>query len=291
MLACANEPIYDGATESRLSIAIRLLAARTNWHAPEKCLDFIKMLNDVVPKQNFLPKNYYEAKRVVSTLWLKAGKIDCCEAGCMLYYKDDIELTESKFCGLPRYFPLKGQKRRYTNVPIKRMFYLPIIPRLQRLYTSMESTSQMRWHFENKNDDGLLRHPCDGKAWKHFDRVYPDFVADPRHVRLGLCSDGFTPYIQASTSSYSCWPIFVTPYNLLPEMCMTKPMFLTCIIPGPSNPTKKIDVNLQPLINELQQLWNEGVLTYNISSKENFLMRAYLMWTINDFSAYDMLSG
>ena len=132
---------------------------------------------------------------------------------------------------------------------------------------------------------------CDGKARKHFDTVYLDFVADPRHVRLGLCSDGFTPYIQASTSSYSCWPIFVTPYNLLPEMCMTKPMFLTCIIPGPSNPTKKIDVNLQPLINELQQLWNEGVLTYNISSKENFLMRAYLMWTINDFSAYDMLSG
>jgi len=30
MLAAANEPIYDGATESKLSVAIRLLAARTN---------------------------------------------------------------------------------------------------------------------------------------------------------------------------------------------------------------------------------------------------------------------
>jgi len=73
---------------------------------------------------------------------------------------------------------------------------------------------------------------------------------------------------------------------------MTKPyMFLTCIIPSPSNPTKKIDVYLQPLIDELQQLWNGGVLTYDISSKENFLMRACLMWTINDFPAYGMLSG
>jgi len=32
MLAFANEPVYDGATESRLSVAIRLLASRTNWY-------------------------------------------------------------------------------------------------------------------------------------------------------------------------------------------------------------------------------------------------------------------
>jgi len=32
MLASAHEPIYDGATQSKLSIAIRLFGARTNWH-------------------------------------------------------------------------------------------------------------------------------------------------------------------------------------------------------------------------------------------------------------------
>ena len=111
-------------------------------------------------------------------------------------------------------------------------------------------------------------------------------------MRLGLSSDGFTPYVQPSTSPYSCWPVFLTPYNLPPEMCMTKPyMFLTCLIPGPSNPTKKIDVYFQPLIDDLNQLWNEGVMTYDISTRENFVMRACLMWTINDFPAYGMLSG
>jgi len=68
----------------------------------------------------------------------------------MLYYKDDIELTRCKFGGIPRYFPSKGQKGRYKNISIKRMFYFPIIIRLQRLYASIESTRQMRWHFENK---------------------------------------------------------------------------------------------------------------------------------------------
>ena len=32
-------------------------------------------------------------------------------------------------------------------------------------------------------------------------------------------------------------------------------------------------------------------LTYDISRKHNFVMRAALMWTINDFPAYEMFSG
>lgn len=33
-----------------------------------------------------------------------------------------------------------------------------------------------------------------------------------------------------------------------------------------------------------------GVQTYDISTKQNFQMRATLMWTINDFLAYSMLA-
>jgi len=33
------------------------------------------------------------------------------------------------------------------------------------------------------------------------------------------------------------------------------------------------------------------VLTYDISKKQNFMMKVALMWTINDFPAYGMLSG
>ena len=68
-------------------------------------------------------------------------------------------------------------------------------------------------------------------------------------------------------------------------------MFLTCVIPGLKNPKANIHVYLQPLIDDLKTLWNEGVQTYDISKKENFQMRAALMWTINDFPAYGMLSG
>ena len=108
-------------------------------------------------------------------------------------------------------------------------------------------------------------------------------------MRLGLCSDGFNPYIQASSSPYSCWAVIVTPYNLPPEMCMSKPyMFLSCRIPGPSNPKASIDVYLEPLIDDLKKLF---ILTYDVSRKQKFMMRECLMWTINDFPAFGMLSS
>jgi hypothetical protein len=68
-------------------------------------------------------------------------------------------------------------------------------------------------------------------------------------------------------------------------------MFLSTIIPGPSSPGRNIDVCLRPLIDELAQLWSFEALTYDISRKQNFLMKAVLMWTINDFPVYGMLSG
>jgi len=67
-------------------------------------------------------------------------------------------------------------------------------------------------------------------------------------------------------------------------------MFLSIVIPGPSSPGRNIDVCLQPLIDELTKLWSSGALIYDISRKQNFIMRATLMWTINDFPAYGMVS-
>ena len=67
-------------------------------------------------------------------------------------------------------------------------------------------------------------------------------------------------------------------------------MFLSTVIPCPRSLNRNIDACIQPLIDELAQLWSFGALTYDISRKQNFLMRAALMWTINDFPAYGMLS-
>ncbi|KAA0053370.1 CACTA en-spm transposon protein [Cucumis melo var. makuwa] len=88
--------------------------------------------------------------------------------------------------------------------------------------------------------DDVLRHPADAEGWKHFDSEYPDFASDPRNVRLGLALDGFNPFGQMSTS-------YKTNF------------FMSLLIPSPRSPGREIDVYLQPLIEELKELWTFGV--------------------------------
>jgi len=65
---------------------------------------------------------------------------------------------------------------------------------------------------------------------------------------------------------------------------------MSTLIPGPRAPGNDIDVYLQPLIDELKELWKIGVETYDVSMKETFQLHASILWTINDFPAYGNLS-
>ena len=110
----------------------------------------------------------------------------------------------------------------------------------------------MTWHYDKRTDDGVLRHPADFKVWKTLDEIHKSFSSEKRNVRLGLASDGFNPFENMSTSN-SVWPVVPVPYNLPPWMCMKQPYFmLSLIIPGPKGPGNKIDIYLQPLVDELK---------------------------------------
>ncbi|KAH1092344.1 hypothetical protein J1N35_019601 [Gossypium stocksii] len=48
--------------------------------------------------------------------------------------------------------------------PIKILRYFPLIPRLQRLFMLSKTAESMRWHHDQRIDDGLLRHLADSLA-------------------------------------------------------------------------------------------------------------------------------
>ncbi|CAL2228558.1 unnamed protein product [Prunus armeniaca] len=66
-------------------------------------------------------------------------------------------------------------------------------------------------------------------------------------------------------------------------------MMMTALIT--EDPGRSIDVYLRPLVDELKDLWTNGVRTYNKSTGKMFTLRAAVMWTVNDFPAYAMVSG
>ena len=66
---------------------------------------------------------------------------------------------------------------------------------------------------------------------------------------------------------------------------------LSLLIPGPTSLGNDIDMYLQPLVEELKELWEVGVETFDVSSKKSFQVHAALLWTINDFLAYGDILG
>lgn len=66
---------------------------------------------------------------------------------------------------------------------------------------------------------------------------------------------------------------------------------LTLLIPGATQPGNDIDVYLEPLVEDLKELWINGVSVYDALNKSTFNLKAVLMWTINNFPAYGNFSG
>ncbi|XP_058763128.1 uncharacterized protein LOC131636533 [Vicia villosa] len=296
-----NQELYLGCTKySKLSFIVRLYHIKILCGATDKTFSMIiELLNDVFPHAK-LPASFYEAKKMIKRIGLSYNKIHACPNHCMLYWGslEDEKRDKCKICTTSRWKldennsssndVMEATKKKQKPAKILRHF--PLIPRLQRLYTSSKTAELLKWHAMVANPDGLLRHPRDSKAWKEFDSFYPEFSLDPRNVRLALATDGFNPFGTLSSSN-SIWPVMLYLYNYPPWYCM-KPtsLIMSMIIPGPKMPGNKIDVYLQPLVAELNQLWI-GVDAYDISTKEMFQMRAALFCTISDFPGLDNLSG
>ncbi|XP_020111543.1 uncharacterized protein LOC109726394 isoform X2 [Ananas comosus] len=300
LLEDAKQELYPGCTKfSKLSFIVHLfhLKCLNGWSSKSFTM-LLELLNDAFPNGTSLPKSTYDAKKFIKDLGLGYEKINSCPNDCILYWGGRSNEQSCDVCGASRWLPTTTENINNDDLgneerkgrPAKVLRYFPLIPRLQRLFMSPKTSDNMRWHDEGRTKDGLLRHPADSLAWRSFDSRYKDFSSDPRNVRLGLATDGFNLF-RAMNTSYSMWPVILIPYNLPPWICMKQSSFiLSMIIPGTKGPGNNIDVYLQPLIEELKQLW-EGVDTYDASRKHNFRMRAALLWTISDFPAYANLSG
>ncbi|GKD86331.1 hypothetical protein Tco_1357485 [Tanacetum coccineum] len=118
---------------------------------------------------------------------------------CLLYWKNDKDLTACRTCGTSRWKVDNKTKKVYENIPAKVMWYFPIIPRLQRLFKIESISEDLRWHVTRRITDGVLRHPADSQLWRTIDEKFPEIVEDTRNLWLGLTSTretGITVYGQ-----------------------------------------------------------------------------------------------
>ncbi|XP_062119373.1 uncharacterized protein LOC133833132 [Humulus lupulus] len=267
-----EKELYFGCTTfSILTFIVNLMHIKVMCGWSNKSFDLLlDLLSKAFPKDNKIPRSYYDAKKMLRDLGLGYETIHYVSM-IVLYFGKRIKMLKDVL-----YVVLNDTNSK----------------ELKRLFMSRHTSSDMRWHKEERVDtEGVLRHPADAEVWKDFDRQYPDFAKESRNVRLGFATDGFNPFGDLS-NSYSMWPVLLMPYNMPPWRCMKQEfLMMALLILGRRAPGKDIDVYLQPLIDELKKLWENGVRTFDIIDKEYFTMRATILWTIHDFPAYGTVSG
>ncbi|XP_075097564.1 uncharacterized protein LOC107823484 [Nicotiana tabacum] len=287
LLEEGKQELYHGCEAfTKLSFTIRLYVFNSLHGLSNVAFsNMLELLKEAFPFVQ-LPESFNKARNMIKDLGLHYEKIHASPIDCMLFWKDNENADNCFVCGDSRWNVVVASLTNTSfKILVKVLRYFPLKPRLQRIFMCPETTIAMRWYANERPNDGNMRHPADGEAWKDFDSLQPDFFRDPRNVRLGLSNDDFNPF-RTMSISHSTWPIMLMKYNLSPWMCM-KPEYimLSMIIPGPSSPGNDIDVYLQPLIEELKEQ------TYDAETKQTFQMCAALLWTVSDLTALAMLSG
>lgn len=244
--------------------------------------------NKILPEGNVMPETRDEARKMLSNIGMDYKQYHACPKDCILYRGRYESLKKCPICDTPRYRDdLQG-----ATIPCKVLRHFPVIPRLQRLFRCKSLAQLMDWHAHHTSTDGMMRVPSDSPAWKHINKEYPSFANESRNVRFGLATDGVNPFgVRATT--WSIWPVCLVNYNIPPWLSTKKGhIMLALLIPG-QRKVKNMDVYLEPLIDELEDLW-KGIKAYDISRplhEREFTLHAIVMWTMHDYPGLGECSG
>ncbi|XP_076924727.1 uncharacterized protein LOC143587282 [Bidens hawaiensis] len=238
----AEKPLFNGSDNSKLEAVMKLfnMKAKTRW-SNTSFTELLVGLYDMLPKGNELPISFYQAKKMMNPMGLKVERIHACENDCMLYRNEYENNHKCVHCGKSRYKRESKTDEYDNNVkkngpPAKLLWYFPIIPRLKRLFSNEKEAKLLRWHSDERINDGKLRHVADSPQWRNINSKYPEFGNEVRNIRFGLSSDGINPFGHGN-SQHSTWPVLLCIYNLPPWLCMKrKYIMMSLLIQGPAQP-------------------------------------------------------
>jgi hypothetical protein len=150
------------------------------------------------------------------------------------------------------------------KIPALVMWYLPVIDHLKRVLSNPRDAELVHWHSKkHRENDEEIRHPADGTQLNFFDLQYLEFSAESRNIIFALSTNGMNPFGENRTV-HSTWPVILAMYNIPTWLCHNKKyLMLPILIQGPKKADIDIDVFLEPLMEDMTKLWNEGVCMWD----------------------------
>ena len=106
----------------------------------------------LLPPSNILPRTYRDFSAIMKYIGMEYQAIDACPNDHIIYYKQYEFETECPKCHSSRH--RTGQVTK--KVPRKVLRYIPVIPRLQRLFRCKNITQFMDYHARNRSGNAIL---------------------------------------------------------------------------------------------------------------------------------------
>ena len=105
-----------------------------------------------LPPSNILPHSYRELSNIMDQIGMKYQTIHACSNDHILYHKQHEFAIEFLDCHVSRYWSDQITKK----VPHKVLQYIPIIPRLERLFRCASLAQFMDYHARNRSQDDIM---------------------------------------------------------------------------------------------------------------------------------------
>lgn len=229
------------------------LAGFVNEHpgiSKEALSSALAMNHTMLPDGNNLPNSYEAALRIIQPYLVQSIVYDVCPDDCIIFRKEYESLSVCPKCDKRRY--VSDQSR----IPTRRFTYLPLKPRLVRLFGNSNMAQILQSHATIKNPDTDNFFDLHGsEGWKNAYSINGVFKGDPRGISLSICADGVNPFAHNKVT-YSMWPIMLTLLNLPRHMRNRfASILLVGIVPGNgSQEAKSLNPYLDILVDEMLEL-------------------------------------
>ncbi|XP_074355916.1 uncharacterized protein LOC141695577 [Apium graveolens] len=260
-LQSENEPLYPGCRGfTKMKSLVKLYNLKAKFEMSESCFsELLLVVGKMLPEGNCLHSSYGEAKKILSSFGMEYEKIHIFPNECLLY-RGEINEDETS-CHIFQASRWKKNKNgdEIEGIPVKVLWYFPLLPRLRNLFNSSKTEKDLTWHHTERVKDTKIRHLTGSKTWKGVDEKWPKFASDSRNLQIALSSDGFN-HFHGKGTDHSSWPVLLSIYNLPPWLCMKRKNY---------GMESKCDAY----------------------TRESFVLRGILLWTISDYPALGSLSG
>jgi hypothetical protein len=101
----------------------------------------LSMFGTMLPEKHTLPTNLYEVEKLLHMLKMSYDKIHVCPKRRVLFRKGHKDANYCPKCKSSRYLEVDsgdGQKKQLP-IPVRVLWHLPFLPRIQRLFMTEES--------------------------------------------------------------------------------------------------------------------------------------------------------